>query len=176
MVTSAPPPPENHLTSNDKSKRPRTTKPAALSRVRPDGHGAPWCLQTLLSIYVILGSSVRCGGAESLSTRPRSTTNSCAITEYIYDDLLARILKQLYRRGPHLGIVVRVQKCRRIFSFDAKAAQPRSWLVSGPFWSGFRSGSGLGLWVGLDLRPYLDPTRTMQYVNSLSYLPTKDPW
>ena len=61
----------------------------------------------------------------------------------------------------HFGIVVPVQNCRRIFSFNPKAAQPRFWPVL------VRVGVRVMGWVGLGLRPYLDPTRTMQYVNSL---------
>ena len=55
------------------------------------------------------------------------------------------------RRGPHFGIVARVPNCRRIFSFDAKAAylvntlcrvsSSAFWFVSGPFWSGLGHGS-----------------------------------
>ena len=71
-----------------------------------------------------------------------------------YYNLLAGIFRaglsqQSNRRGSHFGVVVSVQNCRRFFSFNKKAAQPRFWLVSGPFWSGLGSGVvGLGLWVG----------------------------
>ena len=98
------------------------------------------------------------------------------ITQSGSEKILSRIFSAGFsslrtRRGSHFGIAVPVQTFRRIFSFIPKAAQPRFSLVSGPSWSEFDSGlgAGLGLWVGSGLRPYLDPTRTMQYVKSLPF-------
>ena len=85
-----------------------------------------------------------------------------------YYNLLARIFREFlvviiaHRRCPPFGVVVRIQKRRRIFSFDGKTGQPHFWLVSGSFLARFGSGLGSGsaigsgLRVGLGLRPYLD--------------------
>ena len=87
-----------------------------------------------------------------------------------YYNLLARTIRagfvfKLYRRGPHFGIVVPVQNCRRYFLVRCESGATvflaRLWPVL------VRVRSGLGLWVGLVLRPYLNPTRMMQYVNNL---------
>ena len=80
----------------------------------------------------------------------------------------------LRRRGPQLRIVARsseswstVQNCRANFPVrrerGAAAFLARFWPVLGQA----RVGVRVRGWLGLGLSPYLDPTRTMQYVNNL---------
>lgn len=71
-------------------------------------------------------------------------------------------LNKIWRRDPHFGIrVPRVQNVPATFLHGAKATQPRSSSVPGPFWIpfGVRVGARVRIsgWIVMCLRQYLDP-------------------